>query len=86
MISDRIMPGIDFLNTPDPGATYATQGKADTGRRIRITAAGELYLIPPGAAATGELLFGTVAVGEVIDQFHDGIGASTTATVDSVQF
>lgn len=86
MISDRITPGVDWLNQPTPGSTYASQGKAATARRLRVTAAGDLYLIPPGGTAADDVLFGAVAAGEVIDQFHDGVGASTTATVDTAQF
>ncbi len=84
MISDRIMPGTDWITVPSLGDTYRTQGKPDTGRRLRITSAGELYLIRPGE--TTEEVFGTVTAGEVIDQFHDGIGLSTTCGVDTVQF
>ncbi len=86
MISDRIMPGTDWITVPSLGDTYRTQGKPDTGRRIRIGVAGDLYLIPPGGTTTDERIFGTVTAGEVIDQFHDGIGGTSSCTVDTVQF
>ncbi len=86
MISDRIMPGTDFLNAPTLGILYRDQNKPDTARRLRITTAGDLWLIPPGGTDVNEAIFGTVAAGEVIDQQHDGVGSSTNCTVDTVQF
>ncbi len=61
MISDRIMPGTDWLNAPTLGILYRDQDKPDTARRLRITTAGDLWLIPPGGTDVNEAIFGAVA-------------------------
>jgi hypothetical protein len=80
-----IQPGVGWINAPTEGSTYLAQSKPQYGRRIHISAAGNLYLMVAGSTTAG-VLMKAVAVGDVIDQIHEGIGTDTTATVECVQF
>lgn len=86
MRSDRIAVADNWLNSPSLGDTYTSQGKPPTARRLHVSGAGALYLIPVDGGEGGGVLYRDVTVGETIDVQHDGIGGDSVATVDVVEF
>lgn len=82
MHTNAIGSGTHWLNTPTVATLFKDQDRPATARRIIVLTAGALWLIPVGAAAAGEVRFGSVDVpAGQYDVQCDGIGASNTAVV-----
>jgi hypothetical protein len=92
--NDRQAVPNDWLTAPSEGALFAGQTLASgkvapdnaTCKRIVITSAGDLYLIPIGLPSLVDgASFGSVVAGQQIDQQCIGIGNDNSAGV-TVQF
>ncbi len=80
-----------WISDPVPGQLFAGQtcssGEAPangTCSRLVVLSAGSVYLIPVGKDDADEVLWDAAALrGDVIDQQCDGIGSSSSATVNA---
>lgn len=83
--TDRVCSALGWDLIPDPSAGITFSGR--TARRIRIGAAGDLYLIPVGGSNSNQAIYAEDCVaGEQFDVQFDGIGSSTTCTNLTVSY
>lgn len=77
-VSDRIMPGIDWLAVAaGAGVVFSP---ARTARQVIVQTAGNVYLMKPGASAE-TLLFTAAVAGQTFNVQFDGVGPSCTAVI-----